>query len=93
MTVGPSDYDDDMPATDVQIDSIREDIRALSDTVSVVLVRLDNMDARFDGMDQRFDKLEGRFDKLEGRFDKLEGRFDNLEGSVREILTLVRRGS
>ena len=48
MTVGPSEYDDDMPATDTQIASIKEDIRALSDTVSVVLVRLDKIDERFD---------------------------------------------
>ena len=37
MTVGPPEYADDMPTTDAQIGSIKEDIRALSDTVSEIL--------------------------------------------------------
>lgn len=79
MTVGPPEYADDMPTAQVQIDSIRQDIRALSDTVSIILVRLDKMD--------------GRFNKMDDRFDKMDQEFAELKGTMGEILTLVRAKS
>ena len=64
MTVGPLEYAGDMPATEAQVDSIKEDIRALSDTVSEILVtvkdhghRLDKVENRLDGMDSAIQEI------------------------------------
>ena len=83
MTVGPPEYADDMPLTDTQVDSIREDLRALSDTVSEILTTVVGHTARFDRIDREFAELKGEVAEL-------KEEFTGVKGDVREILTLVR---
>jgi hypothetical protein len=48
----------DMVVTDSQVDNIREDIRALSDTMSDLMKSVSGHDARFDQHDRRFDRID-----------------------------------
>ncbi len=92
-----------MMVTEAQIDSIREDIRAISDTVSDLATRVAAHDGRFDQVDRRFDWIDGRldqhdarFDRIDGRlnqhdarFDRIDGRLDGIGGTLQQILALV----
>jgi len=96
-----------MTVTQEQFSSLKEDIRALSFTVSEILhtvhdqgfrvMRIDERLTRVEGgldlMDGRLTRVEGRLDKMDGRFDKMDSRLDGLQSSVSEILTLVRKDS
>jgi hypothetical protein len=61
-----------MPDAQVQIDSLKEDVMSISDTVAMILEKV----ARHDG----------RFDRLEGRLAEHDGRFDRIEGQLAEVL-------
>ncbi len=85
-----------MVVTDEQVLNIKEDIRALSDTVSGILMRVlehdarfDQVDRRLDGIDGRLDGIDGRLDGIDGRLDGIEGRLDGMDGVLRQILVLV----
>jgi len=94
-----------MTVTEVQIDSIRADVRVLSDTVSHILVRVKRHDARFDrvdkhlaNIDQRFDDIDEKFVAVDQRFDGIDQkfvavdqRFDGIDSALREILALVKK--
>lgn len=89
-----------MPATEAQVDSLKEDIRALSDTTSEILLKLDGLTKtvnshgdRLDKVESRLDRVEVRLDKMDERFDKMDGRLDKMDGTLQEILTLVKRAS
>jgi hypothetical protein len=75
-----------MTATEEQFGSVKEDIRALSGTVSEILhtVREENF---------RVMRMDDRLARVEGGLALIEGRIDGLQSSVSEILTLVRRAS
>ena len=81
-----------MTVTQVQVNGLKEDIRAISDVVSEVLVRVANHDARFDQIDLRLDKHDARLDGIDGRLDGIDGRLDGMQGALNEILVLVRKG-
>jgi hypothetical protein len=89
-----------MPDAKVQIGSLKEDARAISDTVALILEKVEPYDGRFDRIEARLSEHDGRFDRLEtrladhdGRFDRLEtrlsehdGRFDRIDGQLAEVL-------
>ena len=89
-----------MTVTHEQFGSLKEDIRALSSTVSEILHAVSDQGFRLMRMDERLSRVEGglnlmdgRITRVEGRLDKVDGRLDGLQSSVSEILTLVRRDS
>jgi len=89
-----------MTVTEEQFGSLKEDIRALSGTVSEILHAVRDQGFRVMRMDERLSRVEGglnlmdgRLTRVEGRLDKVDGRIDGLQGSVSEILTLARRDS
>lgn len=83
-----------MTVTQEQFGSLKEDIRALSGTVSKILytvrdqsVRITKIDDRLtrvegslDSMDGRLTRVEDRLDKMDGRFDKMDSRLDKMDG-------------
>ncbi len=75
-----------MTATQEQFGSLKEDIRALSGTVSEILHAVRDQNFRVMRIDERLTRVEGGFDLM-------DGRLDGLQSSVSEILTLVRRDS
>jgi len=91
MTVGLPQYAGDMPATEAQVDSIKQDIRALSDTVSEILVTVNGLVVTVKDHGRRLDKVENRLDKIDDRFDKVDRRLGSMDSAIHEILTLVRR--
>ena len=80
-----------MVVTDAQMDSLKEDIRAIGDTVSELVTRVAAHDSRFDQVDRRLDRIDGRLDVHDSRFDQVDGRLGRIEGTLHEILTIVRR--
>jgi chromosome segregation ATPase len=97
--VGMPGYAAVMTVTQEQFGSLKEDIRALSSTVSKILhtvrdqnLRVTRMDERLtrvegglDLMDGRLTRVEGRLDKVDGRLDKIDDRFDKMDGRLDKI--------
>lgn len=54
-----------MPETQTQIDSLREDIRAISDSVPLLFERVAVHDTQFDRIDARLDAHDTRFDRVD----------------------------
>ncbi len=86
-----------MVVTDAQVDSVKEDIRVIGDTVSDLVTRVaahdrrfDQVDRRLDGIDGRLDGIDGRLDGIDGRLDGIDGRLGAMDGTLQEILALVR---
>ena len=78
-----------MVVTDSQVDSLKEDIRTLSDTVVQILDHVAAHDARFDGIEARLNAHDARFDGIDGRLDGIDGRLDGIDGTLQQILSLV----
>ncbi|HVB46313.1 MAG TPA: hypothetical protein VNF47_26900 [Streptosporangiaceae bacterium] len=90
--VTAAEYSAGMAVTQSQVSSIKEDVRALGDTVSEVLLRVvahdtrfDLVDRRFDGVDARFDRVEARLDAVETRLDRVEARLDAMEARLDRV--------
>jgi len=79
-----------MVGTDAQVDSLKEDIRVVGDTVSELLIRVAAHDRRFDQVDRRLDQVDRRLDGIDGRLDGIDGRLGGMDGTLQEILALVR---
>jgi len=79
-------YAADMTVTQEQLGSLKEDIRALSGTVSEILHTVRDQSFRVMRIDERLTRVEGGLDLIGGRIDRLQS-------SVSEILTLVGRDS
>jgi len=79
-----------MVVTETQIDSVREDLRAISDNVSDLVTRVAAHDGRFDQVDRRLDRIDGRLDQYDARFDRIDGRLDGIGGTLQQILEMVR---
>ena len=78
-----------MVVTDAQVDSLKEDVRVIGDTVSELVTRVaahdrrfDQVDGRLDGIDGRLDGIDGRLDGIDGRLDGIDGRFDGIDGRL-----------
>ncbi len=79
-----------MVVTDAQVDSLKEDIRVIGDTVSELVTRVAAHDGRFDQVDGRLDGIDGRLDGIDGRLGAMDGRLGAMDGTLQEILALVR---
>lgn len=92
MHGGLSDRPSTLPGmvlTEAQIESIREDLRAISDTVSDLVTRVAAHDGRFDQVDRRFDQVDGRLDGFDGRLGGIDDRLGGIDGTLQQILALV----
>jgi len=72
-----------MVVTDAQVDSLKEDIRVIGDTVSELVTRVT-------AHDRRFDQVDRRLDGIDGRLGGIDGRLGAMDGTLQEILALVR---
>ena len=102
MTVIPPEYADDMPATEAQVDSLKEDFRALSDTVSEILTTVND---RFDSLKEDIrvlsDTTSGiltivndhttRLDAMDTRFDAMDTRFDAMDREFADLKGTVQK--
>ncbi|HUZ55099.1 MAG TPA: hypothetical protein VMU94_21555 [Streptosporangiaceae bacterium] len=86
-----------MVVTDAQVDSLKEDIRVIGDTVSELVTRVAAHDRRFDQVDRRLGGIDGRlggiYGQLGGIYGQLggiDGRLGAMDGTLQEILALVR---
>ncbi len=74
-----------------------EDItqRLPEDGVSLILARLDKMEARFDRIETRLDNIETRLDSMENRIERLEARaYDTKpiwERALAELINLSKQ--
>ena len=88
-----------MTVTQEQFGSLKEDIRALSSTVSEILqsvrdqgfrvMRMDERLSRVEGglnlMDGRLTRVECRLDRVDERIDKVDGRLDKVDGQLDKV--------
>jgi chromosome segregation ATPase len=97
--VGGARYGAGMADADTRIDSLKDDIRALSYSVldlqakasahdakfAEILITLDAHGAKLDSHDRRFDQVDARFDQVDARFDQVDARFDQVDGRLGQI--------
>jgi hypothetical protein len=96
-----------MPDAHTRIDSLKEDIRAIGDSVldlqtlarahdvklEQVVAMLAAHDARFDAIDARYEAHDRRFDDHDRRFDDHDRRFDQIDSQLAEILARLPQRS
>ena len=89
-SVSSRGYGDDMADVHARIDSLKDDIRVIGDSVLDLLAKVTAHDAKFEqilgtlashdarlaGHDARFDEHDRRFDEHDRRFDEHDRRFD-----------------
>ena len=80
-----------MPVTQLQVDSLKEDVRALGDSVSEILVRVAAHDERFTKIDRRLEHIDDRIEHIDGRIGQIDGRLEHIDSALGQILTLVRQ--
>jgi chromosome segregation ATPase len=82
-----------MSDTQAILESLKEDVRAVSDTVDVVAEvsrkharqlavmgkRLDRIEIRMVEHDQRFDQIDQRFNQVDQRFNQVDQRFNQVD--------------
>ncbi len=51
----------------------------MTETMNLILKKVNALDERFDQMDNRLDRMDERFDKMDERFDKMDERFDKMD--------------
>jgi archaellum component FlaC len=88
-----------MSDTQAILESLKEDVRAVSDTVDVVAEvsrkharqlavmgkRLDRIEIRMVEHDQRFNQIDQRFNQVDQRFNQVDQRFDSVGGELQTI--------
>jgi chromosome segregation ATPase len=92
-------YGAGMADADTRIDSLKDDIRALSYSVldlqakasahdakfAEILVTLDAHGAKLDSHDRRFDQVDARFDQVDARFDRVDARLDQVDARFDQV--------
>jgi len=100
-------YGDDMADVHARIDSLKDDIRVIGDSVLDLLAKVTAHDAKFEqilgtlashdarlaGHDARFDEHDRRFDEHDRRFDEHDRRFDQIDAQLAEILARLPQRS
>jgi chromosome segregation ATPase len=89
-----------MSDTQAMLEILKEDVRAISDTVDVVAQlapdhtrqlatvgkRLHRIEIRLEEHGQRFDQVDRRFTQVDQRFDQVDGELQTIKGQLTEIL-------
>ena len=79
QSVGGCGYRHHMPDANTRIDSLKEDIRAIGDSVL-------DLRAKAVGHERRFDQIDAHLDQIDARLDGHDVRFDHVDAQLAEIL-------
>ena len=100
QSVGGCGYRHHMPDANTRIDSLKEGILAIGDSVLDLRAkavgqerRFDQIDAHLDQIDSRLDQIDSRLDGHDVRFDGHDVRFDHVDAQLAEILARLPRRS
>jgi hypothetical protein len=86
-----------MAASEQLLDRFKEDISAISDSLSGVVDRLDSHQIRLIQIcmkvaqhDTRFDEVVLHLEQHDDNFKKIDGEFRDVKGTLNQILTLIK---
>ena len=99
-SVSSRGYGDDMADVHARIDSLKDDIRVIGDSVLDLLAKVTAHDAKFEQIlgtlashDARLAGHDARFDEHDRRFDEHDRRFDQIDAQLAEILARLPQRS